>query len=112
VSRLVVLATSRVPPGSRGALTQWYVEVLPGILVGSVTKHVRDELWTTLVRGLAGDRAYAVEVTSAPTDQGYTLRTLGDHPYKVEDFHGLMLVTRHHKKASAGVLQGLPDPTW
>lgn len=112
MAALVVLATSRVPEGIRGALTQWYIEVLPGIFAGSVSRRVRDELWSILQGSLEAEAAYAAEVSATPTEQGFTIRTIGDHPYQVEEVMGLMLVCRHHKNDSAGLIRGLPDPSW
>lgn len=108
-----VLATSSVPPGIRGALNQWYLEVLPGMFVGRVTSRIRDELWTTLAIALREeDAGYAVSIHTAATEQGFVLLQVGDHPYQVEDFAGLQLIARRHQTAPAGTFPGLPDPTW
>jgi CRISPR-associated protein Cas2 len=75
---LAVLATSSVPVGVRGALTQWYLEVLPGIFVGTPTARVRDLLWKSLCDGLALDEnAYAALIQESNTEQRFTIRTTG-----------------------------------
>ncbi len=110
---LVVLATSSVPTGVRGALTQWYLEVLPGIFVGRPSARVRDLLWRSLCDGLALEEGgYAAQVQEAQTEQGFAIQTTGSHPYGITDFGGLLLVARQPREPSAGTLEGLPDPTW
>lgn len=110
---LAVLATSSVPVGVRGALTQWYLEVLPGIFVGTPTARVRDLLWKSLCDGLALDEnGYAALIQESNTEQRFTIRTTGAHPYRIEDFGGLLLVARQHRDPTAGPLERLPDPTW
>jgi CRISPR-associated protein Cas2 len=98
----------------RGALTQWYLEVLPGIFVGRPTARVRDRLWKALCDGLALENAgYAALIQQASTEQGFTILTTGAHPYRVEDFDGLLLVSRQPRESSTDPLEGLPpDPTW
>ncbi len=49
-------------------------------------------------------------IESAPTEQGFEIRTAGAHAYEVVDLHGLQLVSRHHKEGASRLLQGLPDP--
>lgn len=108
---LSVLCSSSVPPGIRGALTLWYLEVLPGIFVGSVTTRVREEVWEILSTALADEGiGFAVSVHAQPTEQGFVMRSVGDHPYQVEDFGGLQLIVRQHRTASAEVLEGLLSP--
>lgn len=110
---LTIICSSSVPPGIRGALTQWLLEVLPGIFLGTITTRVRNELWNTLVEALQeSPNAYAVLVHHATNEQGYTLHQTGNHAYQVEDFMGLQLITRQHKQAPARLFTDLPDPTW
>ena len=56
--------------------------------------------------------AYAALVEAANTEQGYRIRTTGHHPYAVEDFDGIQLVTRQHKQAPPTMMGPLPDPSW
>ena len=101
---LHIICTSSVPQGIRGALNQWYLELLPGFFVARVRSRVREEIWSLIVDALiSDDDAYAVSVHSGETEQGFILRQVGDHPYQVEDFDGLQLVARRHKEAPAGL---------
>ncbi|WP_101525905.1 type I-E CRISPR-associated endoribonuclease Cas2e [Nocardioides houyundeii] len=109
------LISSSLPEGMRGALNKWFIEVLPGVYVGTVSKRIRDEVWSAIsdwVRDRADPAVYAAMIESAATEQGFEIRTVGTHAYEVVHLHGLQLVSRQHKEASAGFLQDLPDPTW
>lgn len=102
MSVLSVLATSCVPPGVRGALNQWMVEILPGIYVGRPSARVREYLWNELVDALAAEeKPYAALICQSDNEQGYLARTIGDHRYALVDFDGLQLVTVAHKSRGA-----------
>ncbi|MCI1261973.1 MAG: type I-E CRISPR-associated endoribonuclease Cas2e [Tetrasphaera jenkinsii] len=95
---LCVLVSSSVPTGIRGALNQWMIEILPGMFVGRLSARIRDELWSALSDGLiTGGRGYAALVEQKHNDQGFEIRRVGDHPYEVNDFDGLQLVTVTHR---------------
>ncbi|MFI1060346.1 type I-E CRISPR-associated endoribonuclease Cas2e [Streptomyces spororaveus] len=87
---MAVIATTAVPDHLRGALSRWTTEVVPGIFVGTVSARVRDELWTA-VSAVVGD-GQAVLVHTAPTEQGYALRTAGTRRRVPMDFDGLTLI--------------------
>lgn len=97
MSPLCVITSSSVPPGVRGALNQWLIEVLPGVYVGRPTARIREYLWDALVAALAGEeKPYAALITQADTEQGYVARTVGEFRYELVDFDGLQLVTVEH----------------
>lgn len=117
MSRLCVLASSSVPPGVRGALNQWMVEVLPGVYVGRPTSRVRERLWTALVAGLEfEEKPYAALIYQADNEQGYRAQTVGDFRYDLVDFDGLQLVTVAHKLRGPAETVGTDaedvDPGW
>ncbi|MGW4824742.1 type I-E CRISPR-associated endoribonuclease Cas2e [Streptomyces sp. NPDC004227] len=87
---MLVIATTAVPDHLRGALSRWTSEVVPGILVGSVSARVRDQLWQA-VSETVGNGA-AVLVHPAPTEQGYAIRTAGTRRRVPADFDGLTLI--------------------
>ena len=99
---LSVIASSSLSPGLRGAMTKWYLEVLPGIFVADVTARVRDELWEQVNDWVitGGAPGYAALVYAAPTEQGYTIRTAGANRYEPVDFDGLTLIARRRQQAS------------
>ncbi len=115
MSGLCVLSTSCVPPGIRGALNQWMIEVLPGIFVGRPSRRVRDHLWVSLVDAFEGeDGPYAALIHQSDCEQGYRIEKVGDHRYAVTDFDGLQLITVRHRSGEAPFdpLEELPDPSW
>lgn len=98
-----VLVSSSVPPGIRGSLNQWYIEVQPGVFVGRVSARIRDYIWSILEDALTSvEGAYAASITQDPyAEQGFTARTVGTHDYEIRDFDGLQLVARQHNSRSA-----------
>lgn len=116
MSPLSILATSCVPPGIRGALNQWMLEVLPGVFVGRPSARIRDQLWDALSMALLGQPGtYAAWITHAETEQGFTIKRVGDHRYSVEDYAGLQLITvrhsqRENSKADPQELLGFTPP--
>lgn len=113
-ANLHVLVSSCVPPGIRGSLNQWYLEVLPGIYVARVSARIRDHVWSLVENALSSiDGAYAASIYQTPsTEQGFTVRTVGSHDYELRDFDGLMLVARHHKVRPAGEIEGEFEVDW
>lgn len=104
MSPLSVLATSRVPPGVRGALNQWMLEVLPGVFVGRPSERVRSELWKALTGSLGEEpSAYAAWITQTNSDQGFAIQRFGDHRYEVTEHLGIQLITVRHSQSGPAV---------
>jgi len=94
--QLSIYATTCVPPGLRGAMNKWCVEVLPGIFVGTLSGRVRSQVWQLLTDALAEEQspAYAAFIAPANNEQGFTIETYGDRRrYRAEDFDGLTLIS-------------------
>ena len=87
---MVLLVVERVPPGLRGELTRWMLEVHPGVFVGTLSSLVRDRLWTRVVDRVRDGAA--ILVYSTANEQGFTIRTYGPTSREVVDFDGLRLV--------------------
>lgn len=88
---MITLTMSAVPDHLRGALTRWLLEVTPQMYVGTVSAKVRDQLWSA-VTGCVGE-GVAVMVYPAQTEQGFQLRTAGQHRRQPIDFDGLTLIS-------------------
>lgn len=89
---MTVIVLTRVPPGLRGDLAKWLLEVRPGVYVGRLTAAVRVRLWDRITKYVKhGD---ATLVYMASNEQGYQILTLGDPSYRVRDFEGLQLIER------------------
>lgn len=89
---MVVLVLIAVPPGLRGHVTRWLVELTPGVFAGSVSSRVRDRLWST-VEERVGD-GQAVLVHRVRNEQGWTVRTTGRDRWRPVDLDGLILMER------------------
>lgn len=93
MASMAVIATSAVPDRLRGALSRWFLEVAPGLYVGTVSARVRDEVWT-LVTEVIGDGA-AVLMHPDNTEQGYRILTAGTRRREPVDYDGLTLIRMH-----------------
>ncbi len=89
---MVVLIVERVAPSVRGDLTRWLIQVKAGVFVGQVSARVRDLLWERVCRGVRDGAAILIH--NAETEQGFTIRTVGDTDRAIEDFEGLWLAKK------------------
>ncbi len=88
---MTVLVLTAVPPGLRGHLTRWLLEIAPGVFVGRVTSRVRDLMWARVCERLKEGRALLVYQTVG--EQRLEFRTFG-HEWDPVDLDGLMLIRR------------------
>ena len=96
-SGTTVVVLIAAPPGLRGHLTRWFVEVAPGTFVGTPNNRIRDRLWTVLAERIRDGQAVMIE--SARTEQGWTVRTAGQDRWTPIDFDGLTLMARPRGQA-------------
>lgn len=89
---MTVLVLTAVPPGLRGHLTRWLLEIAPGVFVGRVTSRVREHLWQRVVQH-AGEAGRGVMVFATRNEQGLAFRTVGDS-WEPVDLDGIMLIRR------------------
>ncbi len=87
-----VVVLIAAPPGLRGHLTRWFIEVAPGVFVGSPNARIRDLLWKVLAERIHDGQAVMIE--PARTEQGWTVRTAGQDRWTPTDFDGLTLIAR------------------
>lgn len=93
---MVVLVLTAVPPGLRGFLTRWLLEISAGVFVGKVSKRVRELLWErtqTMVR-----TGRAIMVFTARNEQGLSFLVHGHH-WEPIDVEGITLMLRPHDPA-------------
>lgn len=87
---MTVIVLERVPPGLRGELTRWMLELHAGFFVGSLSAIVRDLLWEQVcdqMREGAGFLAYQTN-----NEQGFALRSCGATSRRLVQLEGLFLV--------------------
>ena len=73
----------------RGELTRWLVQPKAGVFVGNIPARVRDLLWERVNRSLRDGAATMIH--SDDTEQGFSVRILGDPSRVMTDFDGLFL---------------------
>jgi len=94
---MIVIVLSACPPGLRGYLTRWLLEISAGVFVGHVSKRVRELMWERTVAMVRTGRA--IMVFSARTEQHLGFRVHGHH-WEPVDVDGLTLMLRPHGRAS------------
>lgn len=87
---MISLTMTAVPDHLRGALSRWLLEVTPQMYVGTVSAKVRDQLWDAVSACVEG--GVAALVYPAANEQGFEVRTAGQHRRRPIDFDGLTLI--------------------
>lgn len=96
---MVVLVLSACPPGLRGFLTRWMLEISAGVFVGQVSKRVRERMWVRTVEMVRTGRA--IMVFSARNEQRLSFLVHGHH-WEPVDVDGITLMLRPHADRGAG----------
>lgn len=104
---MTVIVLTTCPPGLRGFLTRWLLEISAGVFIGNPSARVRDALWNEVQQYAGQGRALLAHTTN--NEQGFTFRT-HDHAWHPTDHEGLTLIRRPNaqpKPASTA-----PKPGW
>ena len=88
---MIVLHLTDCPPGLRGEVTKWLMEIASGVYVGQVSARVRDKLWHRIQEACRKGRA--VLVYSTNNEQRLDFRVHGD-TWEPIDFDGIKLMLR------------------
>jgi len=88
---MTVIVLTACPPGLRGHLTQWLLEIAAGVYVGHVNSRVRARLWARVV-DLAGP-GRALMVFQARGEQRLSIK-VHDHQWTPVDLDGITLMRR------------------
>ncbi len=88
---MVVLVLSACPPGLRGYLTRWLLEISAGVFVGSVSARVRELMWERTKDMTRTGRA--IMVFSARNEQKLKFLVHGHH-WEPVDVEGITLMLR------------------
>ena len=86
---MIVIIVERATPSLRGELTRWLIQPKTGVFVGFVPARVRDLLWQRVAKALRDGAA--VLIHNDNTEQGFSVRMLGEPSKTIEDFEGLFL---------------------
>ncbi|GAB3752728.1 hypothetical protein GCM10027591_00790 [Zhihengliuella somnathii] len=88
---MMVLVLTAAPPGLRGDLTKWLLEISPGVFVGKVSRRIREKLWERTVALCSTGRA--LMVYSTPGEQGLSFEAHG-HDWHPTDLDGVTVMKR------------------
>jgi CRISPR-associated protein Cas2 len=104
---VTVIILSNCPPGLRGYLSRWLLEISAGVFIGSPSARVRDALWDEVQQYANQGRALLVHTTN--NEQGFTFR-IHDHAWQPVDRDGVTLIRRPRSVPAAS--QPAPKPGW
>lgn len=88
---MTVVILTAVPPGLRGHLTRWLLELSPGVFVGHVSARVRELMWERIVEFVDDGRALMVH--SVQGEQRLAFQVHG-HDWTPVDYDGITLMRR------------------
>lgn len=88
---MTVVILTAVPPGLRGHLTRWLLEISPGVFVGHISARVRKLMWERIVELVEDGRAIMVHSTQGEQRLGFTVH---GHDWTPVDHDGIMLMRR------------------
>jgi CRISPR-associated protein Cas2 len=86
---MIVLILERVTPSLRGELTRWLIQPKTNVFVGRLSARVRDLMWQRVAKAIK--TGAATMIYSDDTEQGFSIRAMGDPSKVVQDFDGLFL---------------------
>lgn len=88
---MTVVVLTAVPPGLRGHLTRWLVEISPGVFVGHLPARVRELMWHRVIEYV--DDGRALIVYSVEGEQRLAFQVHG-HDWTPVDYDGITLMRR------------------
>jgi CRISPR-associated protein Cas2 len=95
---VTVIVLTNCPPGLRGFLTRWLLEISAGVFIGNPSARIRDLLWDEVQQYADQGRALLAHTTN--NEQGFTFRT-HDHAWHPVDHEGLTLIRRPNAQSSS-----------
>ncbi|MFF1378720.1 type I-E CRISPR-associated endoribonuclease Cas2e [Streptomyces sp. NPDC058308] len=104
---MTVIVLTTCPPGLRGFLTRWLLEISAGVFIGNPSTRVRDVLWNEVQQYAGQGRALLAHTTN--NEQGFTFRT-HDHAWQPVDHEGLTLIRRPNTQPPP--TEATPKPGW
>lgn len=94
---MIVIVLTNCPPGLRGFLTRWLLEISAGVFIGNPSARIRDALWEEVRQHVGQGGSLPAHTTN--NEQGFTFRT-HDHAWHPVDHEGLTLIRRPTQKHS------------
>lgn len=88
---MTVMVLTACPPGVRGDLSRWMLEIAPGVFVGHLTARLRERLWARVIGMIK--RGRAIMVFSARNEQHFDFEVF-QPDWSVVDCEGVKLIKR------------------
>ncbi len=88
---MTVIILTAVPPGLRGHLTRWLLEISPGVFIGHISARVRELTWYRVTEYM--DQGRAIMVYTARNEQHLLFQVHG-HDWSPVDYDGISLMRR------------------
>ncbi|MFE7077214.1 type I-E CRISPR-associated endoribonuclease Cas2e [Streptomyces sp. NPDC057620] len=104
---MTVIVLTNCPPGLRGFLTRWLLEIPAGVFIGNPSARIRDALWDEVQQYAGQGRALLAHTTN--NEQGFIFRT-HDHAWHPTDHEGLTLIRRPNNNTPPQNSE--PPPGW
>ncbi|MFJ1878229.1 type I-E CRISPR-associated endoribonuclease Cas2e [Streptomyces chartreusis] len=95
---MTVIVLTNCPPGLRGFLTRWLLEISAGVFIGSPSARIRHILWDEVKQYTGQGRALLAHTTN--NEQGFTFQT-HDHAWHPIDHEGVTLIRRPSSRSAA-----------
>lgn len=105
---MVVMVLTACPPGVRGDLSKWLLEIAPGVFVGHVNARVRERLWARILEFVREGRA--IMVYSVRNEQHLAFE-VHQPDWNVVDCEGVRLIKRPCGTDDASLF-GMPAKGW
>lgn len=88
---MIVLTLTNCPPGLKGDVTKWLIEISTGVFVGKLSARVRENLWKRVCEHCGSGEA--TMVFSARNEQGFSFY-VHNTVWKPTDFDGIVLIKK------------------
>jgi CRISPR-associated protein Cas2 len=110
---MTVFILERVPPGLKGLLGRWMVEVSKGVFAGRLSRLVRERLWERIAEKATETGASGLMVFRANNPQGFDVRVVNPRGRYAELVDGIWLVRRPAipPRRASGDSSGSPSAT-
>ena len=102
---MVIVVLTACPPGARGDLTRWLLEIAPGVFVGRLSARVRERLWQRVCSFVKSGRAIMVYTARNEQHLGFEVFQPDWVPVEHE---GLKLIKRPVGTDDATLMGSLP----
>ena len=93
---MVVFVLDTASEKLRGILTQWCLELKPGVFVGRIKASVREKIWSLIEE--SNSHSGSIMVWQSNTEQGFDMKMTGIPYRKIIEFDGLKLIIRDPKE--------------